>query len=169
MKFSAFSKIWDFKAGFKLDLQSACWHLYPTIYIVSHQDAGVKRLAKIALILIGLVIAAASFRELWLRNFLAWFVALALYLWGDARYPAMQEKDSFLKIIAWGSQRSYCAFLIHFAFILLANTLYIALGWHTHESGALAIGLMLGAVACSIFTANYVYRWIEVPALTLKI
>ena len=133
------------------------------------QDSGVKRVAKVALILIGLIIAAASFQQVWLRNFLAWFVALALYLWGDVTYPAIKGKDFFLKMIAWGSQRSYCAFLIHFAFILLANTLYIALGLHTHESGVIAIALMLGVVGCSIVAANYLYRWIEIPANKLKV
>lgn len=135
----------------------------------SFQDQDVKRVAKLALILIGLIIAGASFQEIWLRNFLAWFVALALYLWGDTKYPATRENDSILKAIAWGSPRSYCAFLIHFAFILLANTLYIALGLHVHESGALAIVLMLGVVIASVIAANYVYRWIEVPANKLKV
>ena len=133
------------------------------------QDAGVKRVAKIALILIGLIIAAASFQQIWLRNFLAWFVALALYLWGNTHYPKSLGGSNLLKGISWGSKRSYCAFLIHFAFILLANTLYIALGFHTQESGALALALMLGVIACSIFAANYVYRWIEVPANKLKV
>jgi len=135
----------------------------------SFQDLSVKRVAKVALILIGLIIASASFQEIWLRNFLAWFVALALYLWGDTKYPVIREKDSLFKAIAWGSQRSYCAFLIHFAFILLANTLYIALGLHVYENGAFAISLMLGVVMCSILAANYVYRWIEVPANKLKV
>ncbi len=133
------------------------------------QDAGVKRVAKIALIFIGLIIAAASFQQIWLRNFLAWFVALALYLWGNTHYPKSLSGSILLKGISWGSKRSYCAFLIHFAFILLANTLYIALGFHTQESGALALALMLGVIACSIFAANYVYRWIEVPANKLKV
>lgn len=135
----------------------------------SFQDLSVRRVAKVALILIGFIIAGASFQEIWLRNFLAWFVALALYLWGDTKYPATRENDSILKAIAWGSPRSYCAFLIHFAFILLANTLYIALGLHAHQSGALAIALMLGVVAASVVAANYVYRWIEVPANKLKV
>jgi peptidoglycan/LPS O-acetylase OafA/YrhL len=74
-----------------------------------------------------------------------------------------------LEAITWGSQRSYCAFLIHFALILLANTLYIATGMHAHESGALAIALMLGVVICSTVAASYLYRWIELPALKLKI
>lgn len=133
------------------------------------QDAGVKRVAKIALILIGLIIAAASLQEIWLRNFLAWFVALALFLWGNTPYPALAKQNGLLKAIAWGSQRSYCAFLIHFAFILLANTLYIAMGLHAHQSGAIAIALMLCVVACSMLAANYFYRWIEIPANKLKI
>ena len=139
-------------------------------YLASRfEEINIRRVAKIALILIGLIIAGASFQQLWLRNFLAWFVALALYLWGDTHYPKAVDQSSFLKAIAWGSKRSYCAFLIHFAFILLANTLYIASDLHTHESGVLALALMLGVVVCSIVAANYLYRWIEVPANKLKI
>ena len=37
------------------------------------------------------------------------------------------------------------------------------------ESGALAITLILGVVGCSTIAANYLYRWIEVPALRLKL
>jgi peptidoglycan/LPS O-acetylase OafA/YrhL len=131
----------------------------------------VNRLAKIALLLIGLIITISSFQEIWLRNFLAWFVAIALLLWGNKSYPLIDSRGGspILKAVAWGSQRSYCAFLIHFALILLANTLYIATGLHTHESGALAIALMLGVVVCSTIAANYLYRWIELPALRLKI
>jgi peptidoglycan/LPS O-acetylase OafA/YrhL len=127
----------------------------------------VNRLAKIALLVIGMIIAISYFQEIWLRNFLAWFVALALLLWGNKSYLSTNSK--MLEAIAWGSQRSYCAFLIHFALILLANTLYIATGMHAHESGALVIILILGVVVCSTITANYLYRWIEVPALKLKI
>jgi peptidoglycan/LPS O-acetylase OafA/YrhL len=130
-------------------------------------NQSVNRLAKIALIVIGLIIVISSFQEIWLRNFLAWFVAIALLLWGNKSYPSADSK--MLEAIAWGSQRSYCAFLIHFALILLANTLYIATGMHAHESGALAIALMLGVVVCSAIAANYLYRAIEVPALKLKI
>jgi peptidoglycan/LPS O-acetylase OafA/YrhL len=130
-------------------------------------NQSVNRLAKIALLVIGIIIAISSFQEIWLRNFLAWFVAIALLLWGNKSYPSADSK--ILGAIAWGSQRSYCAFLIHFALILLANTLYIATGLYAHESGGLAIALMLGVVGCSTIAANYLYRWIEVPALKLKI
>ena len=163
-----FNRSGDYEAYFIYFIGS--YGLGVLAYLASgFQDVSVRRVAKAALILIGIMIAGASFQEIWLRNFLAWFVALALYLWGDTKYPVKRENDSILKAIAWGSPRSYCAFLIHFAFILLANTLYIALGLDTHESGALAIALMLGVVTASVIAANYVYRWIEVPANKLKV
>ena len=133
-------------------------------------NQSVNRLAKIALLLIGLIIIISSFQQVWLRNFLAWFVAMALLFWGNTSYPsAGGDKSILLRVITWGSQRSYCAFLIHFAFILLANTLYIATGMYSHESGALAIVLMLGVVMCSMIAASFLYRAVEVPALRLKI
>jgi peptidoglycan/LPS O-acetylase OafA/YrhL len=132
-------------------------------------NQSVNRSAKIALLLIGLLIAISSFQQIWLRNFLAWFIAMALLYWGDKPYVTQEGSPSAMKVIAWGSQRSYCAFLIHFALILLANTLYIATNLHTYESGALAIAIILGVVGGSIIAANYLYRWIEVPALRLKI
>ncbi|WP_114637256.1 hypothetical protein [Polynucleobacter necessarius] len=64
-------------------------------YLASQfEDTRVKRLAKAALILIGFVIAAASLQQIWLRNFLAWFVALALFLWGNTQYPKGFEQKS---------------------------------------------------------------------------
>jgi peptidoglycan/LPS O-acetylase OafA/YrhL len=136
-------------------------------------DKKIQGLAKAALIVIGVIIAISTLQEVWLRNFLAWFVALLLFLWGNAIYPK-ETTTSVLKVrllsaIAWASPRSFCAFLIHFTFILLANTLYIALGLHAYESGLLAISLMVAVLACSGIAANYLYRWIEIPSGKLKI
>ena len=134
------------------------------------ENQGVNRLAKAALLVIGAIIAISSIHQIWLRNFLAWFVAITLLFWGNTPYPITQgESKPLLKAIAWGSQRSYSAFLIHFAFILLANTLYIATNLHTHESGVVAIALMIGVVGCSTVAANNLYRWIEIPAMKLKV
>jgi peptidoglycan/LPS O-acetylase OafA/YrhL len=47
-------------------------------------DKKIQVLAKFALIAIGLIIAISTLHELWLRNFLAWFVAIALLVWGNA-------------------------------------------------------------------------------------
>lgn len=137
-------------------------------------DKKIQVFAKFALIAIGVIIAISTFHQVWLRNFLAWFIALLLLVWGNQSYPRVDSatavwKRKTLRAIAWASPRSYCAFLIHFAFILLANTLYIASGVHSHESGLIAIGLMLGVVACSTIAANYLYRWVEIPAAKLKI
>ena len=137
-------------------------------------DKKVQGFSKLALILIGVIIAASSFHQIWLRNFLAWFVALLLLVAGNARYPAINEAHSkakafLLHAIKWTSQRSYCAFLIHFAFILLANTIYIATDLHNHENGAIALGLMLGVVISCGVAANYLYRWVEIPSAKLKI
>lgn len=137
-------------------------------------DKKIQGLAKLALIAIGVMILVSTLQQVWLRNFLAWFVAIALLLWGNSTYPAIRSaargfKASTLRAIAWASPRSYCAFLIHFAFILLANTIYIASGMHAHESGLIAIGLMLGVVLCSLVAASYMYRWVEIPSAKLKI
>jgi len=136
-------------------------------------DSKIQGLAKWALIVIGVIITISTLQEVWLRNFLAWFVALFLLVWGNASYPKVSTtsvlKVRLLRTVAWASPRSFCAFLIHFAFILLANTLYIALGLHAHESGLLAISLMVTVLACSGIAANYLYRWVEVPSGKLKI
>jgi peptidoglycan/LPS O-acetylase OafA/YrhL len=71
--------------------------------------------------------------------------------------------------ILWGSRRSYCAFLIHFSFVLLANTLYIAWGMNQRHDGFLAIAIMAIAVAVSWMAATLLYRWVEVPSRNLKL
>lgn len=140
-------------------------------YLAKHfQNTDVQRLAKSALIMIGVIILISSFEQLWLRNILAWAVALMLFVWGNQTYPpAVGFKKTLLNAIAWASPRSYSAFLIHFAFILLANTLYIACDWYLYKSGLLALTLMLSVVICSTVAANYLYRLIELPVSKLKL
>ena len=134
------------------------------------QNKDVNRLAKTALFLIGIIILLSSFQQLWLRNILAWVVALVLFMWGNQSYPlATGLKQKLLKAIAWASPRSYSAFLIHFAFILLANTLYIASDWYLYQSGYLALAIMLAVVLCSTVAANYLYQMIELPVSKLKL
>ena len=136
-------------------------------------DNKIQGLAKAALIVIGVIIAISTLQEVWLRNFLAWFVALLLFVLGNTSYPKVSVtsvlKIKLLSAIAWASPRSFCAFLIHFAFILLANTVYIALGLHAHESGLLAISWMVVVLVCTGIAANYLYRWVEVPSGKLRI
>lgn len=140
----------------------------------SYADQKIRVLAKLLILVIGVVIAISSLQEVWGRNILAWFVALLLLLWGDTSYPTlyqdgMNAKTVFLEAIAWASPRSYCAFLIHFAFILLANAIYIASGLYVHANGTMAIGMMILVVIASVIASNYLYRWIELPSTQLKV
>jgi peptidoglycan/LPS O-acetylase OafA/YrhL len=140
----------------------------------NYSDQKIRVLAKFLLMAIGVLILISSAQEIWPRNILAWIAALFLFIWGNSPYPSSEQgckslQQTIYQAIAWGSQRSYSAFLIHFAFILLANTIYIAWGLHTHASGLVAIGLMLLVVICSVITANYLYRWIELPAAKWKL
>ncbi|OYZ36718.1 MAG: hypothetical protein B7Y22_04540 [Polynucleobacter sp. 16-46-70] len=59
--------------------------------------------------------------------------------------------------------------MIHFAFILLANTIYIASGLYMHANGTMAIGMMVLVVIASVIASNYLYRWIELPSTQWKV
>jgi peptidoglycan/LPS O-acetylase OafA/YrhL len=149
-------------------------------------DTHVNRLAKTALILLGLVILLSSFQGDFSRSALSWLVAMALLFWGDQPYPfqltdrALNVVDGgsgsksarqpiFLMAIKSGGRLSYCAFLMHFPLILLANALYIASNIHTHEDGLLAISLMLGVLISTALAAHCLYQWVELPMLKWKI
>jgi peptidoglycan/LPS O-acetylase OafA/YrhL len=138
----------------------------------------VNRIAKLFFIAIGIIIVISSFHQFWVRNILAYAVAIALVIWGDWAYKdhdKEQRRDhesrthKIVNAILWGSKRSYCAFLIHFSFVLLANTLYIAWGMDQRHEGVMAIALMLVSIAGSWIAANFLYRWVEVPSRSLKL
>ena len=153
----------------------------------NYPDPLVNRVAKFFFMAIGIIILISSFHQLWIRNILAYVVAIALMLWGDVaykdqiqdqkqdqrqdqRHPQNQSiRHKLVNGILWGSRRSYCAFLIHFSFVLLANTLYIAWGMNQQQNGLLAIAIMAIAIVASWMAANLLYRWVEVPSRQLKI
>ena len=134
-------------------------------------DPAVNRLARILIIIIGLVILVTSFDHLWIRNILAYFVAIALIVWGGRAYKDEKhaKMHNLVFSILWGSRRSYCAFLLHFSFILLANTLYIAWGMDQRHDGAMALAMMFLALVASWVAANYLYRFVEVPSRHFKL
>ena len=134
-------------------------------------DPAVNRLARILIIIIGLVILVSSFDHLWIRNILAYFVAIALIVWGGRAYKDEKhaKMHNLVFSILWGSRRSYCAFLLHFSFILLANTLYIAWGMDQRHDGAMALAMMFLALVASWVAANYLYRFVEVPSRHFKL
>jgi peptidoglycan/LPS O-acetylase OafA/YrhL len=145
----------------------------------NYPDLLVNRFARIAIVLAGLAIVIASFNEVWPRNLLAYVVAIALIFFGDVAYKdsGLDHKRGhqhyrahrLVNAILWGSRRSYCAFLLHFSFILLANSLYIGWGMSLRHDGMMALALMMLALVASWIAANYLYRLVEVPSRRVKL
>ena len=137
----------------------------------NYADPKVNRFARIFLGIVTAVIVLSSFHQIWARNILALVVSLALIIWGNRAYQdhKQMKHHKLVNAMLWSSHRSYCAFLLHFSFILLANTLYIAWGMDQRHDGVLAIALMLIAVFMSWVAANYLFRWVEVPSRNLKL
>jgi peptidoglycan/LPS O-acetylase OafA/YrhL len=114
--------------------------------------------AKKILIAIAIILLISALHSFWLRNYLALGIAFLLLYAGNRPYSNPQ---SWLAgAMQWASARAYCAFLIHFAFILLVNTVLIGLGVQSPAVAVAAIGLVS---VLSWIAANYLYRWVELP------
>jgi peptidoglycan/LPS O-acetylase OafA/YrhL len=121
--------------------------------------AGVNQVsAKRILLVIAIILLFSALHSVWLRNYLALSIAFLLLYAGNR--PYMHPQSWLARAMQWASARAYCAFLIHFAFILLANTALIALGIHSAVVAVAAIGVVS---VLSWIAANYLYRWVELP------
>ena len=114
--------------------------------------------AKKVLLAIACIVLVSALHSVWLRNYLALSIAFLLLYAGNR--PYMHPQSWLARAMQWASARAYCAFLIHFAFILLANTALIALGIHSAVVAVAAIGVVS---VLSWIAANYLYRWVELP------
>jgi peptidoglycan/LPS O-acetylase OafA/YrhL len=115
--------------------------------------------AKTVLLAIVLIVLVSALHSVWLRNYLALGIAFLLLYAGNRPY---RHPQAWLAgAMQWASARAYCAFLIHFAFILLANTALVA--WHV-QSPAIGLGLIALVSVLSWIAAGYLYRWVELPA-----
>lgn len=113
---------------------------------------------KKVLLAIALIVFVAGLHSVWLRNYLALAIAFLLLYAGNKPYPYPQSW--LARAMQWASARAYCAFLIHFAFILLANTVFVAL--HV-ESPVIGLGFIVLISLLSWIAAGYLYRWVELP------
>jgi len=118
----------------------------------------IKASAKKVLLAITIILLLSALHSVWLRNYLALGIAFLLLYAGNRPYPHPQSW--LASAMQWASARAYCAFLIHFAFILLANTALLAL--HV-ENPAIGLGLIALISVLSWIAAGYLYRWIELP------
>jgi peptidoglycan/LPS O-acetylase OafA/YrhL len=121
--------------------------------------AGVNQVdAKRILLAIAIILLLSALHSVWLRNYLALGIAFLLLYAGNRAYPNPQSW--LARAMQWASARAYCAFLIHFAFILLTNTALVA--WHV-ESPAIGLSSIVLVSVLSWTAANYLYRWVELP------
>jgi peptidoglycan/LPS O-acetylase OafA/YrhL len=114
--------------------------------------------AKKVLLATAFIVLVSALHSVWLRNYLALGIAFLLLYAGNRPY---RHPQSWLaSAMQWASARAYCAFLIHFAFILLANTTIVA--WNI-ESPAIGLGFIALISVLSWIAAGYLYRWVELP------
>jgi peptidoglycan/LPS O-acetylase OafA/YrhL len=118
-----------------------------------------KAIAKILFVFFGVIIFSSVLFDLSIKNVLAYAVALLL-IWRGKR-PYKESSIKWAKYLIWISQRSYCAFLMHFSFILLGNTVYFLLDLH---SSKFAIVMMVMIMIASWVAAHFLYQRIEFPA-----
>jgi len=114
--------------------------------------------AKKILVAITCILLLSALHSVWLRNYLALGIAFLLLYAGNRAYSHPQAW--LASAMQWASARAYCAFLIHFAFILLANTALLA--FHV-ESPAVAVAAIGLVSVLSWIAANYLYRLVELP------
>ena len=117
-----------------------------------------QAMVKKILIAIAVTVILSAMHSVWLRNYLALGVAFLLLYAGKRPYP--QPQTWLASAVQWAGARAYCAFLIHFAFILLANTALIAL---SIQNTAVAVAVIGIVSVLSWLAANYLYRWVELP------
>lgn len=119
-----------------------------------------------ALAITGAAALAWSFRE---RIALAWVVAMVL---GVARSRMSTEHLATLhrpKLQTWirrGARSSYALFLTHFSVWLLANALWVNLGW---VSVSALVCVTLGAWVACLLVAMVFERYVERPLATIRV
>ena len=112
---------------------------------------------------IATIVIAALVIDFRLRIALALVVALTL---GFGRRTGLLERWPNFKPLIFLGQISYSVFLVHFPVLLIANGLYVYLGFSSVNSAI--FGLIL-ALTASIGAATLFYRWIESPAASQRI
>jgi peptidoglycan/LPS O-acetylase OafA/YrhL len=120
--------------------------------------------ARILLLLFFLLILSDTFFELRIKNVIEILLAVLLTLYGKRAYNSQNMKWS--KICIWFSQRSYCAFLIHFSLLLLGNSIYYFFQWKSSITG---LFMMLLIWFFSWISAHFLYNLVEFPSRKIQL
>jgi peptidoglycan/LPS O-acetylase OafA/YrhL len=123
-----------------------------------------KNPSRILLVLFSLMVLISSFYEFHLKNVIDICVAIALACFGKIHYPS--EKMKWARFCIWFSQRSYCAFLIHFSILLLTNAIFYQLGL---QSSWTALIMMIGIWLMSWVLAHLLYHFVEYPSRKIQL
>jgi peptidoglycan/LPS O-acetylase OafA/YrhL len=134
-------------------------------YIAEDSSQGqTQGIAKVLLILFVILILSITFYDLRIKNLVEMIIALLLFLFG--KKPYTPQNIMWSKFFMWFSQRSYCAFLIHFSVLLLCNSAFHLLKFQSPE---LSI-LMLVIVWCfSWIFAHILYKLVEFPSRKIQL
>jgi hypothetical protein len=121
-------------------------------------------IAKVLLILFVILILGMTFYDPIIKNLVEIITALLLYLFGKKPYTPQNIKWS--KIFMWFSQRSYCAFLIHFSVLLLCNSVF-----HFFKLQSLELSLFFIVIfwCLSWVFAHILYTIVELPSRKIQL
>lgn len=122
----------------------------------SHHET--RQIARVLLLIFLLLILSGTFFELRIKNVIEILLAVLLSLYGKRTYNSKNIKWS--KICIWFSQRSYCAFLIHFSLLLLGNSLYYLFQW---ERAIIGLFMMIMIWVFSWIVAHFLFTLVEFP------
>ncbi len=128
----------------------------------SHQET--RQPARVLLIIFLLLILSDTFFELRIKNVIEIVLALLLTLYGKKAYNSKNIKWS--KACIWFSQRSYCAFLIHFSILLIGNSIYHHFKWQSAMTGFFM--MLLIWIFCWI-VAHFLYHLVEFPSRKIQL
>ncbi len=128
----------------------------------SHHET--RQPARILLLIFLLLILSDTFFELRIKNVIEILLAVLLSLYGKRTYNSKNIKWS--KICIWFSQRSYCAFLIHFSLLLLGNSLYYLFQW---EKAITGLFMMIMIWVFSWIFAHFLFILVEFPSRKIQL
>jgi peptidoglycan/LPS O-acetylase OafA/YrhL len=118
-----------------------------------------RSIARIFLVFFTLLVIVDTFFEWRPKNVIDIVITLILTWKGKLLYSSINVPCP--KIFIWFSQRSYCAFLIHFSLLLLGNAAYFK--WQL-QSTNLALVMLIGMWLCSWVMAHALYTFVEMPS-----
>jgi len=128
----------------------------------SHPETKVP--ARILLILFSILILSNTFFEIHIKNILE--IIIAMMLAWKGKYLYRSETFQWTKLCIWFSQRSYCAFLIHFSLLLLGNTMFY---FYHVESPEIAFVMMMIIWVLSWVFAHLLYVFVEFPSRKIQL